>query len=405
MTSVVSAPISWPCLILMSFPCSASFAHLSHRRGRSSASVSSGSASAAAASRTLHREPDVKYQTSEDEITDDDVDELPAEGGETSEDDHDEHRPLPGAASQGEPSFRSPSSLSSHMRYRTPMAGSTFSPPPVVPAMQPLPGFTTPSAYGGTASPAAVPSSASVSTFLAAGSYPPSGTTYPAHLAHSSAGPSTRSLHQLKFLNAIPQRHPLNMLSPGYTDPRPPIERAVESVQAHIAALAERVEMLESMTGRRLQTGHSSSSLLPLASSRSFLGGPRAGRVWDPAQMGLWSLIITPLTRIVDTLRTLAYFLAYVPAEDEHEHAQDPRHRLYARGRHLPASSPVLLAVRRLFLDASFVLAVLGFANWMWRKTGLRRKEVYVALGVLWRALVGSDATPRIGRQMVERGV
>jgi hypothetical protein len=112
-----------------------------------------------------------------------------------------------------------------------------------------------------------------------------------------------------------------------------------------------------------------------------------------------------PLARIIDSLRTLAFFLAYVPAEDEHEHARDPRHRLYARGRRLHTSSPVLLVVRRLFLDASFVLAVLGLTRWMWRKTGLRRREVYVALGVLWRALVGSDAAPRKGRKMVDRGV
>jgi len=122
--------------------------------------------------------------------------------------------------------------------------------------------------------------------------------------------------------------------------------------------------------------------------------------------MGLWSLVTGPLARIVHSLRALALFLAYVPVEDEHEHAaRDPRHRLYSRGKRLPVSSPVLLVVRRLFLDVSFVLTVLGLARWMWRKTGLRRREVYVALGVLWRAVLGSETAPRKGRNMVDRGV
>ena len=341
---------------------------------------------------------------SEEETTDDDAGDLTAEGGETSDDDPDEHRPLPRPASQGEPSFRSPSSLSSH-RYRTPLAGSTFSPPPVVPATQPLPGFSTPSAYGGSASPAAVPSSASASTFI--GPYPPS-MAYPAHLANTSASPfNPDPRHPSLAPKAMPPRGsilPSVSFLPGHTDQRTPVERAVERVQAHIAALTERVEMLESMTGRRQLPTLSSSSLLPLGTSRSFLGVPGSGRVWDPSQMGLWSFVIAPLARIVDSLRVLTLFIAYVPQEDEHHPINDPRHRL-SRGRGFSISTPVLLVVRRLLLDASFILAVFGLAGWIWRKTGLRRREVYVALGVLWRALVGSDGAPRKGRNMVDRGV
>jgi hypothetical protein len=206
--------------------------------------------------------------------------------------------------------------------------------------------------------------------------------------------------------NAIPQRsttHPLGALFSGQIDQRTPVERAVESVQAHIAALTERVEMLESMTGRRQPPTLSSSSLLPLGSSSSFLGAPGPGRTWDPSQMGLWSLVIAPLSRIVDSLRTLTHFIAYIPVESEHHHVRDPRYRLSARGRGFSISTPVLLVVRRLLLDASFILTVLGLAGWMWRKTGLRRKEVYVALGVLWRALVGSNAAAR--RKMVDKAI
>ena len=350
----------------------------------------------------------VHKNASEEDGTDDDAGDLTAEGGETSEDDRDEPRPLPGAASQGDPSFRSPSSLSSH-RYRTPLAGSTFSPAPMVPATQPLPGFTTPSAFGGSTSPAAVPSSASASTFIAAGHYPSSSTTYPSHFAHTPASPSHRSAHpQSTTFNAIPQRsstHPSGTFFPGQIDHRTPVERAVESVQAHIAALTERVEMLESMTGRRQLPALSSSSLLPLGASASFLGPPGPGRTWDPSQMGLWSFVIAPLARIVESLRVLTSFIAYTPVEDDRHHIRDPRYRLYARGRGFSVSTPVLLVIRRLFLDVSFILTVLGLSGWIWRKTGLRRKEVYVALGVLWRALVGSDAAPRKGRKLVDKGV
>ncbi|KAF8529250.1 ACBP-domain-containing protein [Hysterangium stoloniferum] len=370
-----------------------SYAHLSLQNGRSSPAGSSGSESAAAANRTARRNPKAVADyntTSEEDVTDDD-----AAGEEASEDGHDEPRPLP---SQADPSFRSPSSLSSHMRYRTPMAGSTFSPPPMVPVTQPLPGFTTPSAFGGSASPPTGPSSTSVSTYIPVESYSQK-LPYPAHLAHSSAGPSplpqSRPLH-------LSQRN--NMHPNTQVDPRPPVERALENVQAHIAALTERVEMLESVSGRGRDPTLSHSSLLPNNISNSFLG---AGRAWDPTQMGLWSLVTGPMTRIVESLRELTLFLAYVPIEEQnpHPHPRDPRHRLYARARGYKISSPVLLIVRRLLLDASFILAVLGITGWIWRKTGLRRREVYVALGVLWRALTGSEAGSRPGRQMVDRGV
>ncbi|KAF8511167.1 acyl CoA binding protein-domain-containing protein [Gautieria morchelliformis] len=385
-----------------------SFSHLSYRQ--TSPSGSSGSESAAAANRAAGRTPKVDYNNaSEDDTTDDDAGDLAAEGGEISEDDRDEHRPLPGAASQGEPGYRPPSSLSSH-RYRTPMAGSTFSPaPPIVPATQPMPGFTTPSAFGGSASPAAVPSSATASTFMIAGSYPPS-SAYPPHLAHTPVSPrNIDPRSQLHAHNIIPQRsstYPTEAFLPGQIDLRAPVERAVERVQAHIAALTERVEMLEAITGRRQIPTLSSSTLLPLGSSRSFLGGPLGpGRIWDPSQMGLWSFVISPLARIVESLQVLTLFIAYVPVEDEHHHIRDPRYRFSARGRRLSISTPVLLVVRRLLLDASFILTVFGMAGWVWRKTGLRRREVYAALGVLWRALLGSDAAPHSGKRMVDKGV
>jgi len=49
------------------------------------------------------------------------------------------------------------------------------------------------------------------------------------------------------------------------------------------------------------------------------------------------------------------------------------------------------------------VLAVLAVAKVGWKRTGLRRKEVYLALAVLWRAVIGGRAGSV--RTMVEQGV
>jgi len=96
--------------------------------------------------------------------------------------------------------------------------------------------------------------------------------------------------------------------------------------------------------------------------------------------MGLWSLVLQPLARLLTSVRGVAAFLAI----NENR-------------------SPTFVVIRRLFLDLSFALAVLAIAKMGWRRTGLRRKEVYVALGLLWRAVIGGRAGR--GRRMVEQGV
>ena len=63
--------------------------------------------------------------------------------------------------------------------------------------------------------------------------------------------------------------------------------------------------------------------------------------------------------------------------------------------------SPALIVIRRLFLDLSFILAVLGLVRMGWRRSGVRRREIAVALRVLWRAVVGTPAP----RALVSRGV
>lgn len=95
--------------------------------------------------------------------------------------------------------------------------------------------------------------------------------------------------------------------------------------------------------------------------------------------MGMWSLVLNPASRGLDRLRELVAFFV----RNEHR-------------------SPSLIIVRRLCLDVSFLLFVLGSIRVLWKKSGVRRREVYVALVVLWRAILGSSKPSRV---MVDRGV
>lgn len=62
--------------------------------------------------------------------------------------------------------------------------------------------------------------------------------------------------------------------------------------------------------------------------------------------------------------------------------------------------SPTLIIVRRLCLDVSFLLCVLALVRTIWKRSGVRRREVRAALIVLWRALLGTKE-----RVLVDRGV
>ena len=156
------------------------------------------------------------------------------------------------------------------------------------------------------------------------------------------------------------------------------LERAVENVQSHLAALSERLETLE--------ISQSSVRPRPAASPRDLnspnrFGSPSSGElIFDLDDMGLWSVVLQPLAKLLASVRGVAAFLA----------VNENR-------------SPTFVVIRRLFLDLSFVLAALAVAKVGWRRSGLRRKEIFIALGVLWRAFTGG----RIGRarRMVEQGV
>jgi len=88
--------------------------------------------------------------------------------------------------------------------------------------------------------------------------------------------------------------------------------------------------------------------------------------------MGAWSFVLRPLVRLKSNFRAFAWFVAEA----------DER-------------APVLIMVRRLFLDLSFLIAVLVIFKSTWRRTRIRRREVYVALREVWRALTG-QTVPRV---------
>ena len=89
--------------------------------------------------------------------------------------------------------------------------------------------------------------------------------------------------------------------------------------------------------------------------------------------MGLWSLILNPVSRGVDFLKDLARWFA----QDENR-------------------SPAKAVLRRLVLDISFLVFVIALLGAIWRKSGVRRREVKAALVVLWRALIGSNPRNRV---------
>ncbi|CAK5275784.1 unnamed protein product [Mycena citricolor] len=272
-----------------------------------------------------------------------------------------EHQERPPSAYERQSQIsRPPSSVSSN-RYRTPMASSMATlPPPTalsrVPETQPLPGFETPSAF---ADPSA------------------SSSFYPQSSPYSGPYPDSRI-----GLTSPPNVHPQStQYRTTQTLPRPAsrssLEHSVENVQAHLAAISERLELLESTSGRLSQSRLSAS---PRA-SHSDQGSPR-GRRNDPEldldDLGMWSLLVSPVSRGLEVGRALTQFFA----RDENR-------------------TPGMAIVRRLTLDVSFLFCVLWIFRSLWRKSGVRRREVRAALIVLWRAVIGSQPP----RTMVDRAV
>ncbi|KAI0269182.1 acyl CoA binding protein-domain-containing protein [Gloeopeniophorella convolvens] len=264
----------------------------------------------------------------------------------------------PPLVEQNTVSDRPQSSFSSH-RYRTPVASATLGPTPVIPASQPQPGFETPSAFAG-------PSSASLS------SYPPQYAEQA--ITQDLVSPPSQSIYRRP-----PSARPHALSAAGFP-PRPSsqlaLERAIESVQAQLAALSERMEIIEShsFASRPFASPGASRSSSAFAGRRS----PSEQRDINIDELGLWSIIFKSLARVLVSLRQFAVFLS-----------------------HSEGRSPTYLVVRRLFLDISFILCVLGIIKTVWRRTGIRRREINTAFRALWLAIMGK--TPP--RAMADRGV
>ncbi|KAI6004027.1 ACBP-domain-containing protein [Pisolithus albus] len=252
------------------------------------------------------------------------------------------------------------SSISS--RYRTPLTSTlTTSPPPrrsSVPAMQPLPLYETRSAFGDSHS------GSIMSAKLPRSSHELSPQMHPVS-AHYKDQPllPLPSLHNVDSQPRLPSRTQMSL------------EGAVENVQAHVAALTERLDSIEASITRPLRN---SSSMLP-SLSISGSGSPTRQQVqhleWDVEDMGLWAYVLRPTLRGVQVFQRLVNFLL-----------------------HSENQSPVLAILRRLCLDISFTLTVLGLLKLAWRKSRARRREISVALGILWAALLGSN------RHMIQHG-
>ncbi|OJA16425.1 hypothetical protein AZE42_08401 [Rhizopogon vesiculosus] len=273
----------------------------------------------------------------------------------------DEARELPSLRDSAQQT-RPISSMSS--RYRTPVTGTlALSPPPArlasVPPMQPMPAFETESAFAGPQSSSIPPSSVYLPQTPYSGTYQPPVFAPQINSAHSLRG--SRSYIEAPIRSAS----------------RLPLEQAVENVQTHLAAITERLDVLESQMVHQQRSNIS----LPLRSS-SGRGSPThnlpEALEWDLDDMGMWSFALKPLSRVVGSLKQLLIF--------------------FARSEN---RSPVLTIVRRLCLDISFSLAVLRLLRMTWKKTATRRREVNAALVLLWAALSGRKR----GRPLISRGV
>lgn len=260
---------------------------------------------------------------------------------------------------------RPPSSISFSSRYKTPLTSSyaLSSPPPrrtSVPPIQPLPNFEMPSAFAD-----------------------PHTAISPSHAIPSSS----RDLAPQMPPAELPYRSlPITSRHSTTTGPSRAVsvslEHTMENMQAHLAALTERIDTLESSFATHSNPQAQSSVSLPSRAS-SGRGSPAdpgsVSRVfeWDVDDMGLWTLVVKPSLRNLSFLQRLVLF--FLRSDQDR--------------------SPVLIIVRRLCLDISFVMAVMGVLRTAWINTRTRRREVGAALVVLWSAVRGKKGI-RGGRNL-----
>lgn len=307
----------------------------------------------------------------------------PDQSASESEDetDDDGNAPLPPASVYAQNQLNRPQSSLSSQRYRTPMASMMMTPPVhsmSVPPTQPMPQFETPSAFEQPAR-RCTPS-------IPASAYPTTTASYPGgDLSNSSRTDLTSPPNPYPPFrrNTSPPTYGGGRqygLPAGMT-PRPAsrahdLERILGIIQVNLQALKERLEALENMAHR------STTSLVGSRSSARRGESPFGPRADEPRfnvdDMGMWSIILSPLSRVTSTFWQLLSFLA----------SSEQR-------------SPTFIIIRRLFLDLSFLLCLLACFRLAWRRTGIRRREVIAALGGVWRAILG-QRKPRV---LVDRAV
>ncbi|KAH7103001.1 ACBP-domain-containing protein [Auriculariales sp. MPI-PUGE-AT-0066] len=306
-----------------------------------------------------------------------------------------------------EPTERPLSAVSSAHRYRTPLATSAaaFSPPPPgpmsggligIPEAQPVPRYATQSTFSPVPeSPVpsgSIPSSAYPSTTSAGGasyhhhhssgaptptSYGPSGNFSPG--AHGTVSHLSQLSHYVS-----PPHQPLIPVHADAASRYYSLETAIQKCQASLAALHERLDILEtngSGTLSRRSNPLFRTRNSGLDASGHGQGGPDEGADseswhWDAQRYGAWALMLDPLTRGFRALRKM----------------DDPRQ-----------AGPVLLVLRRLMLDASFVLCLLWGLRMLWRRSGVRARAGQLVNIARWLIylLVGGE---RPNRVMVDRG-
>lgn len=271
-------------------------------------------------------------------------------------------------------SVRPQSSLSSQVRYRTPMA-SSYAPTPVnatpIAPLQPLPRYATPSAFAPVPLPPGPPG-------------PPTIASYPASMSYSAPPMQQPSMTG----SSVPHGYTRSAtLAHGLQITRTPLEKAVEAMQASLAALHERMDSMEAalyghspQAGSVQTPGARRSIVSPMRGPMGYFNAGTGGIPFDPHQTGAWSIVLVPLARILGRVKQLVYFLLYPPEPSK--------------------STARLIVIRRLFLDASFLVSVLAAIRAIWKVTGIRRREVALALIGVWYAITGKQP-----RRLAEKAV
>ncbi|EGO01627.1 hypothetical protein SERLA73DRAFT_120301 [Serpula lacrymans var. lacrymans S7.3] len=156
---------------------------------------------------------------------------------------------------------------------------------------------------------------------------------------------------------------------------RPTLEHAVEDIQAHLATISGQLDQVAQAAPAQvwISPGPSTPTVPPSPLGRNGSSDNDAdGLERDLDDMGMWSLVLSPLSRTVTSLKQLTFLV---------------------RGKN---GSSTLIVVRRLCLDISFMLAMLAAARMFLGRIHGRRTEICAALTLLWHAIAGSSTKGRV---------